>query len=729
MSIWISCLRAGSVCSFRSLEGTPKSTILALLTTSSHNSISIQILFVGMATVSAPTDDASVQQLAGQYTGPTGIPCSTVTDINKYCTTLNSCDRFFVLQNAQPLTRATTANGRQRSASSTLDPVFATSGAQHECNIEQALRGEGFKSATNAPATGSVAPKAAESGHDVLVMHWEQAVNALCAAIKAGGKLQLREVELGTTEAETHSSTINSKSKSKQKLKCKAAHSGVAANTDMAAATAAAVQASVLVDGLGVSLKGRVDFLLLSPTKSTTASEQPYQYTMSVIECKASQQSYTAHVVQLVLYRLMMRQLLKSCLYEHRSAQADWSGLRHVDSHNIQCVLAYQGHPAIANGFDQDWLSACTVPADLLDRVENDLCARLVPNGQIVKALTGGLANAKFSLGSHCSKCPNGRTCLQLCHEDKALQLAGATDATVECMKAAGVCDLEDLIGAEDAQLNHITGTSQDIVKLQKVAKLRCIGKTSNDPNDAEAGASEVELQHVSGMTSTLPPHHRDMIRVYLAVEVHQISHRVAAIACHQTCGPGLTAGQMPPLAKDDHRSNIRLLGQQMITRGPKAKLGMSCSVWGCVDEVGQTDVCVSQQYYQTAGKNCSQAQWNAQYQQTNVANSNTGRAQAKQDSSTQKDTDDTHEAALILSSFHWLLHDLNTKPQMVHMYVFSRCEVRQLMLRCLALCACKAVSAADKQHLNMLLMVLSSCPGVTEEQHVYSVLQTEMKR
>ena len=264
-------------------------------------------------------------------------------------------------------------------------------------------------------------------------------------------------------------------------------------------------------------ITGRVDFVLL-----LWENGQPK---LRLVECKASRKDRTYHRIQLVLYRLLVRQLLTACLLTVAG--------KTVDPAAVEGIVARIDE---TTGALHDIVS---FPALDLAMEEADVLRLLASEGPLTHILHTDLEELPYQLDEKCDDCVLNLHCLPESARQRRLELLGIDPPTVRALQQAGIHTLDDLAaidvrGPQAAAVRADPGFSANMETLRQKA----LARRSTLPG----GDTLPEEHEVIGLKNAgdgqLPAHQlgdRQLLRVFVTVCFDYVENRIGAIAAHIT--------------------------------------------------------------------------------------------------------------------------------------------------------------------------------------------------
>ncbi|MDP9438851.1 MAG: AAA family ATPase, partial [Actinomycetota bacterium] len=268
-------------------------------------------------------------------------------------------------------------------------------------------------------------------------------------------------------------------------------------------------------------VEGRADFVLVLWREGRPR--------LRIVECKASRRDKTYHRVQVALYGMMVRRML-------RDGPIRVAGVG-VEPEDVECVVA-----RIDEGTNRGYSIPDLKPLDLSVE-EADLERLLGPDGSLTQIVGSDLDELAYQLDVKCDGCVFNVHCFPESARQRRLQLVGLEPSSVRTLRAAGVRTIDDLAsldpsGPAAAQARQEPGFAENLTILQRKASAR----RSTLPGGREDPDSfEVEALPNAGQ-GRLPLHedqgHR-LVRVYLSVDYDYTENRIGALSAHVTTSDG----------------------------------------------------------------------------------------------------------------------------------------------------------------------------------------------
>ena len=252
---------------------------------------------------------------------------------------------------------------------------------------------------------------------------------------------------------------------------------------------------------------------------------------LRLVESKASRKDRTYHRVQVALYQMLVRQLIKDNPITINRIN--------LKLENIECVVVRIDENTNKS---QDILQS---EALNLDMVEADINRLIASDGALKRIVETDLANLDYQLDQKCSDCTLSVHCLAESARERRLELLGIDSSIVTALHKADVKSINDLADLDltGSQVAHI---QQDISFTDNLELLTLKAQTRRRTlpgGDCNPDTYEVQvLPNYSGGQSQLPEHTINgerLIRVYLSVEYDYVENRIGALAAHVTKSEG----------------------------------------------------------------------------------------------------------------------------------------------------------------------------------------------
>jgi hypothetical protein len=270
------------------------------------------------------------------------------------------------------------------------------------------------------------------------------------------------------------------------------------------------------------TVSGQIDFVTVFWEKGEPK--------LRLVECKASRKDRTYHQVQIGLYRLIVRQLIKS-----KPVTINGVSLK---CNNIEAVVVRIDE---SNNESQDIITSEPLS---LDTIEADIHRLTDSDGLLKHIIDRDLNDLDYQLDQKCSDCVLSVHCLTESARQRRLELLGVDSSIVKSLRKVGVHNLDDLAimdltGWQANQLQHDISFTENLELLQLKAKTR---RRTLPGGNLNIDTYEVEqFPNYSG-GSQLPEHiinGKRLIRVYLSVEYDYVENRIGALAAHVTKSEG----------------------------------------------------------------------------------------------------------------------------------------------------------------------------------------------
>ncbi len=271
-----------------------------------------------------------------------------------------------------------------------------------------------------------------------------------------------------------------------------------------------------------LNIYGKIDFIVL-----LWENDEPK---LRLVESKASRKDRTYHQVQVALYQILVRQLI-------RKNSINICGIK-LKTENIESVVVRIDENTNKS---QDIIKS---PALNLETIEADINRLVASDGILKWIVETDLSDLDYQLDQKCSDCTLSVHCLAESAREKRLELLGIDSSIFRVLHKVGVNNLDDLSelnleGNQAAEIQKDTSFTENLELLKLKAKTR----RGNLPDgDSNPDTYEVEaLPKYSGQ-SQLPEHiinGKSLIRVYLTVEYDYVENRIGALAAHVTKSQG----------------------------------------------------------------------------------------------------------------------------------------------------------------------------------------------
>ncbi|EKS34237.1 AAA domain-containing protein [Afipia broomeae] len=264
-------------------------------------------------------------------------------------------------------------------------------------------------------------------------------------------------------------------------------------------------------------ISGRIDFLLVLWDRGTPR--------LRVVEGKASRKDRTYHRIQLAVYVLMLRRILRE--------DPITIGDHVLDADSVEGCVAR---------IDEDTNEPQRI-LDLqalnLDSEFADITRLLAFDGLLFSISARNLEVLDFQLDQKCDSCVFSVHCLPESARERRLELIGLSPSTCRAIRAAGISNLDELARlqvTDDAaiRIRQAEGFDRNLEQLIALASARrsTLPRGDEDPDNfqvrplANSGAGQLPLHEIDG---------RRLVRVYLSVDYDYSENRVGAIAAHVT--------------------------------------------------------------------------------------------------------------------------------------------------------------------------------------------------
>lgn len=264
-------------------------------------------------------------------------------------------------------------------------------------------------------------------------------------------------------------------------------------------------------------LSGRIDFLLALWDHGVPR--------LRLVEGKASRKDRTYHRIQLAVYILILRQLLRESSFT-------------IGGHEIG-QDALEGCVARIDEATNEPQQMLELPPLNLDSEFSDIERLLADDGLLASICDRELDVLEFQLGPKCDSCVFSVHCLPESARQRRLELIGIAPSTCRAIRAAGLPTLDALADLDPTlpvgtQIKQTEGFDENLAQLVALASARrsTLPRGANDPD-----GYQVQALPNSG-AGQLPQHEIDgqrLVRVYLSVDYDYSENRVGAIAAHVT--------------------------------------------------------------------------------------------------------------------------------------------------------------------------------------------------
>ena len=411
----------------------------------------------------------------------------------------------------------------------------------------------------------------------------------------------------------------------------------------------------------GFSLEGRIDFILV-----LWRGGRPL---LRLVECKASRRDRTYHRIQVAIYGIIIRRLLKDNPLEIAGVA--------VRPEDVECAVARIDE---ATNASQEILA---IEALDLEMEDADIERLLADDGALRRIVDTDLASLDFKLDQKCDGCVFNIHCLSESGRQRRLELLGVEPSSVRVLRTAGIETIDDLatlsltsdkarLVREDSGFNE----SLDHLRLQALARRKTL--IDGDPDTYEvsplpnSGDGQLPSHMIGGVR---------LVRIYLCVDYDYAENRIGGLAAHVTASTGqIHSGFVE--ANEGWRPDPHLRERHVVGK----------------DSEGRRQIETSEVH----GKNIVEFipdEWTGRY-----------------------DVDSGVEKQLIHGFFQKLVDAIAETAAAtetpIHFYVWSRSEMARLVE------ACSRVSSQLVSHLRELLGCRESL-----EQLLYSCLQEEVDR
>ncbi|MCP6760083.1 MAG: AAA domain-containing protein [Fischerella sp. CENA71] len=270
------------------------------------------------------------------------------------------------------------------------------------------------------------------------------------------------------------------------------------------------------------NVSGQIDFAII-----LWEQDEPR---LRLVECKASRKDRTYHQVQVAVYRMIVRQLIKDNPVTINQLE--------LKPENIECVVVRIDENTNKS---QDILQSKSLNLDI---IESDINRLLASDGSLYRIVQANLADLDYELDQKCSDCTLSVHCLAESARERRLELLGIDSSIVKSLHKVSINNIDDLANI-DLTGNLANQIQQDISFTENLELLKLKAETRRHTlpgGDSDPESYEVQqLPNYSGQ-SQLPEHKINedrLIRVYLSVEYDYVENRIGALAAHVTKSEG----------------------------------------------------------------------------------------------------------------------------------------------------------------------------------------------
>lgn len=204
------------------------------------------------------------------------------------------------------------------------------------------------------------------------------------------------------------------------------------------------------------NIRGQIDFVVV-----LWENNQPK---LRLVESKASRKDRTYHRVQVALYQMLVRQLIKD-------SPITINGIN-LKPENIECVVVRIDENTNKS---QDIVQS---EALNLDMIEADINRLIASDGSLNRIVQTDLSELDYQLEQKCSDCTLSVHCLAESARERRLELLGISSSIVTVLHKAGVKTIDDLAdlnlkGSQVAQIQEDISFTDNLELLQIKAKTR----------------------------------------------------------------------------------------------------------------------------------------------------------------------------------------------------------------------------------------------------------------
>lgn len=271
------------------------------------------------------------------------------------------------------------------------------------------------------------------------------------------------------------------------------------------------------------NIRGQIDFVVV-----LWENNEPK---LRLVEGKASRKDRTYHQVQVALYRMLVRELIKE--------NPITIGGVNLKPENIECVVV-----RIDENTNKSQDIIQSQPLNL-DTIEADINRLIAADGALKGIIDTDLADLGYQLDQKCSDCTLSVHCLAESARERRLELLGIDSSIVTALHKVSINTLDDLAeidlgGSQSANIQRDISFTDNLELLKLKASTR---RRTLPDGDSNPDTYEVEVFPSYSGTSQLPEHSiingERLIRVYLSIEYDYVENRIGALAAHVTKSEG----------------------------------------------------------------------------------------------------------------------------------------------------------------------------------------------
>lgn len=267
---------------------------------------------------------------------------------------------------------------------------------------------------------------------------------------------------------------------------------------------------------------GQIDFVLLRWEEGRPK--------LLIVECKASRRDRTYHRVQVTLYMMAARTLVRADPINLAGAS--------IQPEDIDCVVA-----RIDETTNEIQAIVELQPLQDLEREEADINRLLAPDGTLMRIVQSGLSELDYRLDLKCDDCVFNVHCLPESAIERRLELLGIGPSTIRVLEEAGIAHIDDLASLElcSAQASEIRSDPGFTANLEILHQKARVRRRMLPQGDIDPDAYEVEPLPYN-IEAQLPEHDIDghrLVRVYMVVNYDYVENRLVGLSAHVTASQG----------------------------------------------------------------------------------------------------------------------------------------------------------------------------------------------
>lgn len=262
---------------------------------------------------------------------------------------------------------------------------------------------------------------------------------------------------------------------------------------------------------------GRIDFLILEWIDGKPR--------LRFVECKASRRDKTYQRIQAATYLLLAFEWLTNAKIV--------VGGHELNEYSLEAVVA-----RIDEG-TEEIQPVRSLPALELEVEFSDVRRLLATGGQIAGILDAKLERLSYAIESKCDHCKFNVVCLPEAGRTRALELIGVEPSTARVLRANGIDDLYALeqlsLDSQQAlDIRNTLGFSANLSLLQALARTRVTTLPGGPANPDDYPVTRLPWK----VRSQAPAYEIDgdqLVRVYLGVHYDYVENRIGSLAAHVT--------------------------------------------------------------------------------------------------------------------------------------------------------------------------------------------------